>query len=92
MKFRRLHWADTLGLILAAMLIICGLASVFDPHPMVFSHAAGDLIGGPVAGVLEIATPSTVRFYGITALSLGVGLALFMWWALKTTDDGGNSN
>jgi hypothetical protein len=59
---------------------------------MVLFHSAGDLTGGPTDGVREIATPATIRFYGITALSLGLGLALFMSWALKTTDDGGDSN
>ena len=93
MRLRRLHWADTAGIVIAGLLIIGGLISLLGPHQnMVFFHSAGDMVGIPIDGVREIATPATIRFYGITALSLGVGLALFMWWALKTTDDDGSSN
>ena len=93
MKFRRLHWADTAGITIAGLLIVGGLISLLGPRQsMVLFHPAGDMTGFPTDGIREIATPATIRFYGITALSLGLGLALFMWWALKTTDDGGDSN
>lgn len=93
MKLRRLHWADTAGIIIAGLLIVGGLISLLGPQQgMVVFHSAGDMTGAPIDGVREIVTPATVRFYGITALSLGVGLALFMWWALKTTDNDASSN
>jgi hypothetical protein len=87
-KPRHLHWADAAGIIIAVLLIVAGLASVLRPQrELVFFHSSGDMNGNPIEGVREIATPETIRFYGIIALSLGCGLALFMWWALKTTDN-----
>ncbi len=87
MRLRRLHWADKAGVILAGLLIIGGLIALRDPQDMVIVHTTGDMRGGQGASVIEIARPATVRFYGITALSLGMGLAVFMVWALQTTDD-----
>ena len=86
MRLRRLHSADTAGIIVAGLLIIGGIIALLGPQKMVIVHTTGDMVGAQ-GNVIEIAGPATVRFYAITALSLGVGLAVFMLWALKTTDD-----
>ena len=86
MRLRRLHWADTAGIIIAGLLIIGSLIALLGPQDIIIFHATGDM-SGQQSGVLETTTPTTIRSYAIAALSLGVGLAVFMFWALKTTDD-----
>ncbi|HWM25197.1 MAG TPA: hypothetical protein VNP98_10260 [Chthoniobacterales bacterium] len=71
---------------MAALLIIGGVFGLLRSEDMVIFHATGDMVGAQ-SGLLEIANSEAVHFYAITALSLGMGLVVFMVWALKTTND-----
>jgi hypothetical protein len=75
------------GIVISGLLIIGGLIALLAPQDMVIVHTTSDMVGERSDSVIEIATPATVRFYAITAISLGAGLAVFMVWALKTTDE-----
>jgi hypothetical protein len=86
-KLRRLHFADTAGILLAVLLILAGLAALVRPDDVLVFHATGDMTGGSAGGVIERFDPERVRLYGAVALMLGIGLATFLVWALRSDDN-----
>jgi hypothetical protein len=86
LRLRRFHFADVAGIVLAILLIVVGFFALVSPHDMIIFHPTGDITGGPAGTIIEKMSPARVRFYGGTAVILGVGLGTFLFWALRGDD------
>jgi hypothetical protein len=62
------------ALILAAILIVAGLAWLVWPREMVVPHPTNDVVGWP-GGFTEVVSKGRSRLYGFIAITLGAGLA-----------------
>ena len=80
---RRLTSSDVGALILAALFFFGGLVGVISPKAINLRHATNDPVLGTPGGSHEDVTKGRARFYGVMAVLLGAGLAVFVIFPKK---------
>jgi hypothetical protein len=81
---QRLSSSDVGALVLAALFFFGGLVLVIFPKEMKLRHPTHDPVHDTPGGYFEDVTKGRARFYGVMAMLLGTGLAVFIIFPKKS--------